>query len=210
MSESAPLPPSSPARRRWPVVVIAALAALLVAALVVIGILWFARGGESPAVAASPTASAMTSAPSSPAASPTAAANAGRTPSSAGSSPSATATGSPDQPDPRHGIFTDVSVQREGSEACGTSHNVPLIARATASGSALWFGVDTTDAEAEPFTFWNNPNGEQTVTGFVYDCSRDSEQFTFTFEDDLGQLFSKTVVLRTCEGRPSPRESCSG
>ncbi len=110
-STEPPTPPSSSGRRGW-IIAVAVLATLLVAALVAVGILLFSPGSApvalpipasaTPSASASPTPTASTS-PSRPAAPQP----------SASSRPSSASPGT--TPDPRHGIFTDVSVQRAGA-----------------------------------------------------------------------------------------------
>jgi len=229
MSSSTPdqsAPGTSGPRRKGLVVAVVVLAALLVLAIGVALGIWLTRsGGATTPVAAASATPTQTQTPtqtptpsvSTPAEQPAATTvpddeAGGASDGAGGSGDSSTPTAAPptDGPDPRHGIFTGMTVEREDASSCDDTLNVPLIARVTASGSALWFGVNTTTPMDQPFQFWNMPSGEQTVTGFVYDCSRESEPFSFTFEDDLGTHYTSTIVLRVCPGLPSPREDCSG
>ncbi|MCK9917015.1 MULTISPECIES: hypothetical protein [Microbacterium] len=210
---TAPLPPTPPAppqrSRRGLIAIIAVLAALLIAtASVLVTVLLM--GGAQVAGAAATSVSTPTPTPSAPSSPPASAtptpAHTSSTSGSSGGGGTGTTTTAPSTGSISHAA---VGVESGGGD-CSSTPNLPLTAAWKATGTTLWFGVNTTDASAAPFQEWSLATQTQgTATGFVYDCSRSSEPFTFTLLHTDGTKTNSTVTLRLCPGSVMPKQTCS-
>ncbi|MFT4212330.1 MAG: hypothetical protein QM626_10720 [Microbacterium sp.] len=209
-----PVPPAAGRRRGLIVAVVILAALLLVVATSLVTLLLTGRLTGTEAVA---TPSVTASATPTPTATATATATATTVAESddsgsSGSGSSGGSSGSSGGSTTSTGSISSADVFVEGDDSCATSVNVSLVGSWSATGTTLWFGVNTTDASSAPYQQWSLTSATAgTVDGFVYDCSRSSENYTFTLLRTDGTKTSTTITLHNCTGLEdqSPRRSCA-